>query len=60
MPKSDRMQHGDGAKVYRGLTIAFNREVPPGRRGRYSVGSRQFAQLGHAREFIDSELQQVG
>lgn len=57
---TERMQHDGRRKLYRGMAIGFNPELPAGRLGRYSVGSRKFAQLQHARDYIDEELRQAG
>lgn len=49
-------RQADGCTVYRGQTIELNRDVRPGKLGRYRHNGRPFAQLGHAKAAIDELL----
>ena len=60
MPKPERLTRGTDGHDYRGFRIALNRTIPAGRLGRYSAGGREFAQLEHARSYIDEELAMAG
>lgn len=46
----------NGDVLYRDQTIELNREVRPGKLGRYRHNGKPFAQLGHAKAAIDELL----